>query len=193
MKDYLQVLKIARNSQEVIWNYQYQYSDAQNYPYRDHKNPNFLHQDKNDPRSMFLIGRFNGFANIFKFSKNNFGQSWQVMIQDYEQCDHLKNTSASGLTVGVEVMANCYADQNSKMHEIISVVQPPNSANLWVAGYMCRDKSECHKVAVIMKIDSEDGEIQFLKQFGVQDQNAQSILATSNLINPGVNDWATKE
>lgn len=53
------------------------------------------------------------------------------------------------------------------MHEIISVVQPPNSANLWVAGYMCRDKSECHKVAVIMKIDSEDGEIQFLKQFGV--------------------------
>lgn len=66
------------------------------------------------------------------------------------------------------------------MHEILSVVQPPNSGNLWTAGYMCRDKSECDKVAVVMKIDT-DGEIQFLKQFGVQDYNAQTILASDKL------------
>ena len=54
-------------------------------------------------------------------------------------------------------MENCYADMNSKMHEIISVVQQPDTTNLWVAGYMCRDKYECNKVAVVMKIDSEDG------------------------------------
>lgn len=162
MKDNLEVLKIDRNSQEVIWNYEYKYPDAENYPSRDLKNPNILLQDKNDPKSMFLMGRFNGFANIFKFSKNNFEQIWQVQIQDYKQCQHLLDSEASGLTVGVDVMENCYADMNSKMHEIISVVQQPYTTNIWVAGYMCRDKYECNKVAVVMKIDSEDGKIHFL-------------------------------
>ena len=88
-------------------------------------------------------------------------------------------------------MENCYADMNSMMHEIISVVQQPDTTNLWVAGYMCRDKYECNKVAVVMKIDSEDGQIHFLKQFGVQDENAQTILDTFKLISPGNGDWAT--
>lgn len=85
---------------------------------------------------------------------------------------------------------NCYADQNSKMHEILSVVQPPNSGNLWTAGYACRDKAECYKVAVVMKTDS-DGEVQFLKQFGVQDKGAQTILAATKLrpYELDVNDW----
>jgi len=48
------------------------------------------------------------------------------------------------------------------MHEITAVVQPPDSDNLWAAGYMCRDIADCNKVAVVMKLDS-DGEIQFLK------------------------------
>jgi hypothetical protein len=66
------------------------------------------------------------------------------------------------------------------MHEILSVVQPPNSGNLWTAGYACRDKDECYKVAVVMKTDS-DGEVQFLKQFGVQDLNAQTVIAATSL------------
>jgi hypothetical protein len=151
---------------------------------------------------MYLVGRFAGVANIFKFSKNNFGQDWQVMIQDYTDCDHLKTLNSGGtLDSSVFDSSNCYADTNSKMHEITSMVQPPNSANLWTAGYMCRETTDCNKVAVVMKIDN-DGEIQFLKQFGVQDLNAQTILATTNRGNAygtstgdgtvatGGNDWA---
>jgi hypothetical protein len=50
------------------------------------------------------------------------------------------------------------------MSEIISAVQPPNTNQLWYAGFAYRDNDgpENGKLAVVMKMD-DDGEIKFVK------------------------------
>jgi len=144
-KDYLQVIKVNRDNQEIKWNYQYIYdTDDQVYP--NYKIPGFLHQDKNDRGSMYLIGRFSSYASVIKFSKNNFNMDWKTEVQD-------KTSTATAAT-------------DTKMSEILSVAQPNNNDNLWCAGYAYRDNDNpSDRIAVVMKMD-DDGDIKFVKQWG---------------------------
>jgi hypothetical protein len=144
MLDYLQVLKVNRDTQEIKWNYQYIYDGADVYP--NYKIPGFLHQDKNDRGSMYLIGRFYSYASVIKFSKNNFNMDWKTEVQD-------KTSSATDA-------------QSTKMSEILSVAQPNNNDNLWCAGHAYRDNDNpSNRIAVVMKMD-DDGDIKFVKQWG---------------------------
>ena len=154
MKDYLQVLKVARDTQEIKWNYQYIY-DATTDVYPNYKIPGFLHQDKNDRGSMYLIGRFASFASVIKFSKNNFNMDWKTEVRD--------KTSTSDMI------------QDTKMSEILSVVQPDNNDFLWCAGYAYRDNDiPSNRIAVVMKMD-DDGDIKFVKQWGTYNVDPSTI------------------
>jgi hypothetical protein len=53
--------------------------------------------------------------------------------------------------------------QDTKMSEILSVVQPNKNDFLWCAGYAYRDNDNpSNRIAVVMKMD-DDGDIKFVK------------------------------
>lgn len=74
MKDILQVLKVSKEDQVIVWNYQHQIitGSDETIQYQNYKVPGLLQQDAQNPNNMFLIGRLEGFASVIKFSKSNF-------------------------------------------------------------------------------------------------------------------------
>lgn len=94
---------------------------------------------------------------------------WKTVVMDKDEC------SGADLESG-----SCF---NTKMSEIISIVQPPNSNQLWTAGYVFRDQKATptiqSKKACVMKMD-DDGDIKFIKMWGNTDdeQVASSVEET---------------
>lgn len=106
-----------------------------------------------DPSSMYLIGRFASYASVIKFSKRSFNLDWKTEVRDY-----------TGATDALK--ATALANYDTKMSEILTVVQPPNKNFMFCGGYSYRDNDNPNaRIAVIMKID-DDGDIKFVKQFG---------------------------
>jgi len=112
-----------------------------------------------DPSSMYLIGRFASYASVIKFSKRSFNLDWKTEVRDYTGADQ----TALDLAL---------TNYDTKMSEILTVVQPPNKNFMFCGGYSYRDNDNPNqRIAVIMKID-DDGDIKFVKQFGKIDHVA---------------------
>lgn len=75
----LQIVRLKRDTKEVVWNYQYKYvTEDDSLKYLMTFTPALLHQDPADRSRMYLLGRFADRASVIKFSKNSMNIDWKL-------------------------------------------------------------------------------------------------------------------
>lgn len=150
MDDYLVFVKVKDDGGEMEIDYSYSYFATDDGTYSvnwpNFKVPGFLSQDPNDDSKLFYIGQFNNRATVMHLRKKNMRIEWKVEIE-HETDDF----------------------PASRMHEILSYVQPSTSSSIFGCGYRYEDAEEERVAdmiyhAAIIKI-SDNGQVQFLYTF----------------------------
>jgi len=150
--DSLQIVRVKRETKEIVWNYQYKYVTTDDkLKYLMTFTPAMLHQDPADRSRMYLLGRFADRASVIKFSKNSMNIDWKLQIGSAE-------LKAAGLAQEYPL---------SDMNEIYSFVQPPRSNKIFACGFKYIDQltNPDARLASVFKMDDQ-GDVSYVYVFG---------------------------